>query len=135
MSETINVEAIFGENVFNDSVMKERLSLIHIFGCADQLAERYAHLFCEICCQDISEVSGRNYDVDLLAVCDLTICEKLRVGVYKMCIRDRSCTDRYSSRRSFRKSSSRSSRSIIILPERSRCTGSRFCLLYTSRCV
>ena len=25
MSETINVEAIFGENVFNDSVMKERL--------------------------------------------------------------------------------------------------------------
>ena len=25
MSENINVEAIFGENVFNDSVMKERL--------------------------------------------------------------------------------------------------------------
>ena len=25
MSENINVEAIFGENVFNDYVMKERL--------------------------------------------------------------------------------------------------------------
>ena len=49
--------------------------------CADQLLDRHTHVLCEICCQDITEVTGRDADINLLTLCDIAGLQHLAIRI------------------------------------------------------
>ena len=50
-------------------------------GCADQLLDRHTHVLREIRCQDITEVTSRDADIDLLTLCDITSLKHLTICI------------------------------------------------------
>ena len=50
-------------------------------GCTDQLLDRHAHVLREVRCQDITEVTGRYADIDLLTLCDVAGLQHLAIGI------------------------------------------------------
>ena len=49
--------------------------------CTDEGFDRHAHLFCQVCSQDIAEVSGRNSHIDEITVLDFSVLHQLGVSV------------------------------------------------------
>ena len=65
-----------------DTCLEEIKENLVIIRSTDQFCDRHAHLFCIICSKDISKVSCRNCNIDLLACLDLFILKQLCISIY-----------------------------------------------------
>ena len=62
--------------------MEEIIEHFIVIGGADQAADRKSHSLGKIGCQDISEVSGGNCDVDFLSLLNLTVFQEFSVRIH-----------------------------------------------------
>ena len=52
---------------------EEIIQYLIVIGSTDQLINGKPHILRIKCCQNVTEVTGGNYDIDLLTLCDLTV--------------------------------------------------------------